>query len=142
MPDTAVLGDLTDTDAEVEPKDKRTGEWKAWRARHPSATATVEVAPVTAIPEAPARIGKIMPPDDFLILFLTNNPAGVAEYSQYTNAAAQIATAALKAYEGYLLCISPAYRKHYVSLNTDPNTRQILPDPNALWNAYDAAMAK
>lgn len=126
-------------------------EWKDWASRHYArgwvkeqaekaalAVKATEVAvavaatPATEIP----KDQRIMTPDEWVIPFLTNNPAAVSQFNREPNPIAAMASACLAAYESYLILMSPQYRAHYQA--THPDAR-FLPKPDVLWAEYRAA---
>ena len=136
MPESAVADAPAVVDPE--PKDKRTNEWKAWKARQDAgATATVDIAPTVAIPKA-GRAVRVMPPDEFIPMFLTNDAAGIRALNNQPNPVSSIADACWLSYRAYLLLISPSFSADYKASNSDAATR-FLPDPMRLWDAYDVA---
>ena len=85
-------------------------------------------------PEAPSP--RIMTPDEWVIPFLTNNPAAVQQFNLQPNPIAAMASACLSGYEAYLILMSTQYRAHYQA--THPEAK-FLPKPDVLWAEYRAA---
>ncbi len=134
-------------DTLTRPPDLRTAEGRAWKAAQGVTEPTVTTsetppAPVAPLPPAapvstPAR-AKIVPPDEFLYDLFTRDPQSVLHFQGQPNPQAALASAGISAYTGYLLILSPRFRKWYVAQN--PDIRHI-PDANAVWTLYDAAVA-
>lgn len=106
----------------------------------PPAPADLQTSHPQAAP-ASSR-GKIVPPDEFVVAFLTNDPASALEYNGYPNPAVSMADACLRAYLGYLLLISAKFQAAYKS-NPALGSLAVkggFPDPNAIWALYDAAV--
>jgi hypothetical protein len=146
------MADATTLDApvDVEPKDKRTNEWKAWRARQTMEVSAVTVTPPVEAPPAPSTLPTAAPapidprrvvlnPIEFATLVLTRNPREIIAYSGQPNPTAAVAGDVKTLYEAYLVIVSPAYAEHFRKANLPAGVRAILPDIGAFERMYGIA---
>lgn len=103
---------------------------------------------MSAVAEAVERDVKIPRPDTWISEFLRNDPKSALEFQSFPNASLSLANAGFTAYVGLLLLLSPRFSEWWAADHKPTDKPEIrrtkvgFPDPNHVWELYEAATGK